>query len=179
MKRSFRRPHLLWQTAFAVAALSTAVSLPVVLLSVGGGVYQHEIASLQNAGYEIAVTGPGLHGIVGAHGLSGRIDAIPGVAAASPVLTAPVDAFQGTVGPLPALAEGIVPSAFAATEGPEERAILPASLPLGDPTDSAHFGNGSYDGPASGDVLVSAPFAAELGTSVGGTVWLGASADRT
>ena len=45
--RGFRPiTHRGWQSAFAVAAIAAAVSLPVVLLSVGGGVSQHEIDDL-------------------------------------------------------------------------------------------------------------------------------------
>jgi hypothetical protein len=156
-----------------------AVSLPVVLLSIGGGVSQHEIAQLQNAGYEVVVSAPGVHGVDRSHALAGSIERIGLVAAASPVLSVPLDAFTGTGGgPQPVLVEGVIPRAFAATEGPTERALFPAPLPLGDPTDRVHYANGTYGGTATWDVLVSTPFSESTGVHAGSMLTLSPVADR-
>ncbi|MCI4349743.1 MAG: ABC transporter permease, partial [Thermoplasmata archaeon] len=178
MRRFRRIGHRSLQGVLAAVAIAVAVALPVVLLSVGGGVSDHELASLEHAGYQIVVSAPGLHGVASSHALASSIDRLSGVRAASPILSAPVDAFGASGGPLPGLAEGVIPSAFVATEGPEERAILPTALPLGDPSDSAFFDNGRYDGPSANVVLLSAPFAASLSLGVGNTVYLAPAPDR-
>ncbi|HTT25815.1 MAG TPA: ABC transporter permease [Thermoplasmata archaeon] len=174
--RTARLPHRRLQTILAIAALGTAVALPVVLLSVGGGVFDHEIGDLRASGYQIAVSAGGVHGVDGAHGLSRAIRGIHGVAWSSPVLSAAVDTFtsQGTS---PALAEGIVPGAFTATLGPTEASLFPSPLPLGDPSDAVHFANGSYSGPSAGRVLVSTPLAASQHLRVGDTLRLAGADD--
>ena len=172
------RHHRL-QQVLAVVAVATAVSLPVVLISVGGGVSQHELASLQNAGYQIVVSAAGVHGIANAHALTDRILAIPSVAAASPVLSVPMDAFVGSGAPTAVLAEGIIPGQFTPTLGPAENGLFPNPLPLGDPTDRVHFANGTYTGPATWDVLISSPLAQADGVSVGARVALGPSTNQS
>jgi hypothetical protein len=170
--------HVRLQQVLAVAAIATAVALPVVLLSVGGGVSSHELADLENAGYQIVVSAAGEHGISGAHGLSDRIQALGAVAAASPVLSVPIDAFPGA-GPTPVLAEGVVPGPFVATLGPAESGLFPDPLPLGDPTDSVHFDNGTYAGPATNDVLISSPLADADHVAVGSSLVLSPGANRS
>ena len=59
--RSLR--HRTAQTILAVAAIASAVALPVVLLSVGGGVYTHELSSIEEAGFSVSVDSAGTHGI--------------------------------------------------------------------------------------------------------------------
>jgi ABC-type lipoprotein release transport system permease subunit len=173
-----RIAHRRLQTILAVAALGTAVALPVVLLSVGGGVFAHELSKLTSSGYQLAVSSSGVHGINDAHGLSGRIAGIPGVDQVSPILSAPLDVF--TPGGLsPALAEGIVPGAFSATQGPTESVLFPNPMPLGDPTDRLHWANGSYAGPSAGRVVISTPFAAAEGLRVGDELSLGATPNRS
>ncbi len=179
MRRWLRRPHLAWQTTFAALAIATSVALPVVLLSVGGGVSDHEIDDLENAGYEVSISAPGLHGISDAHALALRIEGLSGAGAASPILSAPIDVFPPTGGPHPTLAEGVVPGAFDATQGPSTRSLFPDPLPLGDPTDAIHYANGTYSGPATDDVLLSAPFASSLSVGVGSTVALAPTANGT
>ncbi len=183
MKRwtSGRRGHLhqRLQTIFAVLAIGTAVALPVILLSVGGGVSQHELNSLENAGYEIAVSGSGIHGVSSAHSLSDRIANLTEVKAASPILSQPIVAFLSGSGPIPVLAEGVVPLAFEASEGPTERSLFPSPLPLGDPTDSIRFANGAYDGPSASKVLISSPLAGALGVTTGTVVLLSGSDNRS
>ncbi len=158
------------QVALAVAAVATAVALPVTLLSVGGGVAAHEIAQLQQSGYQIAVSGAGVHGLSGVHALADAFTRIPEVAWASPVLSSPLDAFTSGSGATPVLAEGVLPGAFSATQPPAERGLLPNPLPLGDPTDLVHYANGTYLGPASNAVIVSTPLAQSLRLGPGSTV---------
>jgi putative ABC transport system permease protein len=176
--RGPRLPHHWVQLAFAVAAIAAAVALPVVLLSVGGGVSDHELAQLENPGFEIEVTAPGDHGISGSHALAERIDGVPDVSAASPVLSVDLDVFGPVGGAVPVLAEGVIPSAFTASESPSERPLFPAVLPLGDPADAAHYANGSYAGPATNDVVIPLPFAETLGVTTGSTVVLSPTAER-
>ncbi len=170
------RHHRL-QSVLAIAALSTAIALPVVLLSVGGGVAAHEIAALENSGFQVTVSAPGAHGISEAHTLSQKIGAVADVAAASPVLSAAIDAFPSASVTTPLLAEGIIPGSFAATESPEFRGLLPQPLPFSDPTDLLRFHQGAYDGPPSSEVMVSTPFASDYGLQVGDTLRLGQTAD--
>lgn len=174
-----RLRHARMQAILAVAAIATAVALPVVLLSVGGGVSSHELAQLQNAGYQIVVSAAGLHGISNAHTLSQRILGIASVAAASPVLSVAIDAFPNGPGATPVLAEGVVPGAFGPTLGPAESVLFPLPLPLGDPTDRIHFDNGSYAGPATYDVLVSSPFAQALHVAPGDRLPLGPTSNAS
>jgi putative ABC transport system permease protein len=172
------RHHRL-QRILAIAAVATAVALPVVLVSVGGGVSAHELASLENAGYQIVVSAAGIHGITDAHNLTSRILGIGSVTAASPVLSVPLDAYYGAGGPTVVLAEGIIPDQFTPTLGPAEYGLFPNPLPLGDPTDQVHFANGTYRGPGSFDVLVSSPLAQADGVSAGSQLALSPSANRS
>ncbi|HZY71302.1 MAG TPA: ABC transporter permease [Thermoplasmata archaeon] len=164
-----RRPlrHRRTQQALAVAALATAVALPVVLLSVGAGVDRHEIAALNTSGFQITVSSTGVHGIDGAHHLATRIDGVAHVAAASPILSIPIDVEVRAGSYVPVLAEGVLPGAFAATEGPAERPLFPADLALGDPTDLTHYANATYTGPAVWSVLISSPLAQSYGLAPG------------
>jgi hypothetical protein len=171
--------HLRLQQILAIAAVGTAVALPVVLVSVGGGVSAHELAGLQNAGYQIVVSAAGVHGITDAHTLTDRILALGSVAAASPVLSVSLDAFPGTGGPTSVLAEGVIPDQFSPTLGPSEGGLFPTPLPLGDLTDRVHFDNGTYAGPASYDVLVSSPLAQADGLGAGSKLLLSPSANRS
>ncbi len=164
--------HQRLQTVLTIAAIATAVALPVVLLGVGGGVSSHELSNLQNAGYQIVISAAGLHGIANAHRLTGQLLALPEVAAASPVLSIAVDTFPPGKGAVPSLAEGVIPDQFAPTLGPTEDGLFPQPLPLGDPTDLVHFDNGTYAGPATYDVLVSSPFAQAYHLAVGSTLGL-------
>lgn len=175
--RAVRARHAQLQSVLAVLAIGSSVALPVLLLSVGGGVFAHELSALRDSGFEIVVSAAGVHGIGSSHGLAQRIDGLSGVAAASPVLSLPVDVFAQGSGPRPVLAEGVVPGAFAATSGPAERSLFAFPLPLGDPADSAHFANATYAGPSTYDVLVSTPLAQGMGLSVGDQVGLSESAN--
>ncbi len=178
-ERGRRLRHSRLQLVLAIAAIGTAVALPVVLVSVGGGVAAHELSQLENAGYQIVVSASGTHGISDAHRLAAEFRAVPSVAAASPVLSIAVDAFAGSGGATPVLAEGVIPDQFSPTLGPTESGLFPDPLPLGDPTDAIHYDNGSYAGPATYDVLISTPYAAAKGVGVGDQLWLGATANRT
>ena len=175
--RSLRHSRL--QLVLAVAAIATAVALPVVLVSVGGGVSAHELSNLQNAGYQIVVSAAGVHGIANAHNYTQKILSIAGVTAASPILSVSIDAFAPTGAVSPVLAEGVIPGQFAPTLGPTESGLFPSPIPLGDPTDSVHFANGTYSGPATLDVLVSSPYAEKFGISVGDHLILSPVANRT
>jgi ABC-type lipoprotein release transport system permease subunit len=170
------RHHRL-QSILAAAAISAAVALPVVLISVGGGVASHEIDALQHSGYQIAVSAPGLHGVESAHELALRIAGLPHVGAASPVLSAPVDAFPSSGATSPVLAEGVVPSAFSQTEGPTELGLFPRPLPFSDPTDALRFDNGTYAGPPAREVMVATPFADAFGVAVGDVLPLAPTSD--
>ena len=172
-----RARHAQLQSVLAVLAIGSSGALPGVLRSGGGGVFDHELSALRDSGFEIVVSAAGVHGIGLAHDLADRIGRLPSVAAASPVLSLPVDVFAKGSGPRPVLAEGVVPGPFAATSGPAERSLFSFPLPLGDPTDSVHFANGTYHGPSTFDVLVSTPLAQGTGLSVGDQVGLSASAN--
>ena len=174
-----RLRHLRLQQILAIAAVGTAVALPVVLVSVGGGVSAHELSQLENAGYQIVVSAAGIHGITDAHNLTERILAIASVAAASPVLSVSLDAYPGGAGPTPVLAEGVIPGQFVPTLGPAESGLFPIPLGLGDPTDRVHFDNGTYAGPATYDVLVSSPLAQADRIVTGSKLWLSPTANRT
>ncbi|MGA7649353.1 MAG: ABC transporter permease [Thermoplasmata archaeon] len=176
--RSLRHSRL--QLVLAVAAVATAVALPVVLISVGGGVSSHELANLENAGYQIVVSAAGVHGITHAHNYTAEILSIGGVTAASPVLSVTVDAFtSASATPSPVLAEGVIPDQFTPTLSPTESGLFPAPLPLGDPTDAVHYAHGTYSGPATYDVIVSTPYAAAHRVSVGDRLILSPVANRS
>ncbi|HEY6238770.1 MAG TPA: ABC transporter permease [Thermoplasmata archaeon] len=170
------RHHRL-QSILAASAISAAVALPVVLISVGGGVASHEIDALQHSGYQIAVSAPGLHGVESAHELAARIAGLSGVGAASPVLSAPVEAFPSAGATSPVLAEGVIPNAFTDTEGPTELGLFPRPLPFSDPTDALRFDNGSYAGPPQREVMVATPFADAFAVGVGDSLLLAPTSD--
>jgi putative ABC transport system permease protein len=171
--------HARLQIVLAVAAIGAAVALPVVLVSVGGGVAAHELSVLESSGYQIVVSAAGEHGISGAHSWTTRLLGLPGVAAASPTLSIPVDAFNGTGAVSPVLAEGVIPDQFSPTLGPTESGLFPTPLGLGDPTDSAHYANGTYAGPATWDVLVSTPYSLASGVVPGDTLLLSPSSNAS
>ncbi|MCI4324381.1 MAG: FtsX-like permease family protein [Thermoplasmata archaeon] len=174
-----RLSHTALQDLLAVAAIATAVALPVVLLSVGGGVSSHERSALESSGFEITVSAPGTHGVGNSHALTREIDGVPNVAAASPALSSAVDLFGPTGVREPALAEGVLPGPFLATLSPSERSAFPSPLPLGDPDDSVHFANGTYEGPATNDILLAGPTASALGVGIGGTIGVADDANAT
>jgi len=172
--------HARLQLALAVAAIATSVALPVVLVSVGGGVAAHELADLESAGYQIVVSASGLHGIEGAHTEADWIlGHVPSVIAASPILSISVESFNGTGAIAPVLAEGVVPRQFSLTLGPTEADLFPNPLPLGDPNDSVHFANGSYAGPVTFDALVSTTYAASYRVGPGDTILLSPSTNKS
>jgi len=171
--------HSRLQFVLAVAAIATAVALPVVLVSVGGGVSAHELSNLENAGYQIVVSAPGVHGITEAHYYTHKILGIPGVTAASPVLSVTIDAFTPKGAVTPVLAEGVIPDQFGPTLSPAEAGLFPLPLPLGDPTDLVHYANGTYDGPATYDVMVSSPYADEYHITTGEKLVLSPAANRS
>jgi ABC-type lipoprotein release transport system permease subunit len=171
--------HSRLQIVLAIAAVGTAVALPVVLLSVGGGVSAHELANIQNAGYQIVVSAAGVHGIAHAHSYTDQILRLGSVTAASPVLSVTIDAFAASGAVTPVLAEGVIPDQFTPTLGPSESGLFPSPLPLGDPTDSVHFAHGTYSGPATYDVLVSSPYAQAHHVLVGQSLLLSPVANRS
>lgn len=171
--------HARLQTILAVCAIAAAVALPVVLVSVGGGVSAHELSEIQQTGYEISVSAAAPHGVQGSHGLSSDFLSISEVQAASPVLSGSLYAFPpGTTKQTPLAVEGVIPDQFTPTLGPTEAGLFPQPLPLGDPTDLIHFANGTYDGPASNDVVLAGTVAGEYGLAVGDQLPLGPSPDR-
>jgi putative ABC transport system permease protein len=174
-----RLRHARLQAILAIAAIGAAVALPVVLVSVGGGVFAHELANVQNAGYQIAVSAAGSHSISGAHADIAQFAAVAGVTDVSPVLSLSVNAVNSSGAASPVLAEGVVPGEFLPTLGPNEAGLFPSPLPLGDPTDLVHFANGTYQGPASNDVIVSSPYADADHVRVGSVLRLGLTANRS
>jgi len=173
--RSLR--HARWQSVLAVAAIGSAVALPVILVSVGGGVAAHEISTLEQTGYQITVSAEGQHGIEAAHQDAAKLLALPEVLDAEPILSVAVEVYNSTGNFSPVLAEGIVPSEFSATLSPTERALFPLPLLLADPNDSVHYDHGTYAGPASYDVLLSAPYAQQAHVRVGSQVVLSPTTD--
>jgi len=164
--------HARWQSALAIAAIASAVALPVVLVSVGEGVDAHEISTLEQSGYQIVVSAQGMHGLERAHQDAAKLLALPSVLDAEPILSISIDVINRTGNYSAAIAEGIVPSEFAATLSPTERGLFPLPLPLGDPNDTQHYQMGSYAGPTTYDVILSQPYAAAAHVTVGSTVVL-------
>lgn len=164
--------HARWQAVLAVAAIASAVSLPVVLVSVGGGVAAHELSDLENTGYQLVVSTAVVHGIDHAHEDEAKLLALPNVVNAAPILSIEIDVFNSSGNLSPILAEGVVPSQFVPTLGPTEQGLFPVPLPLGDPNDTIHYAGGSYSGPATYDVLVSSTYAKTFHVRTGSTVVL-------
>ncbi|HYA58115.1 MAG TPA: ABC transporter permease [Thermoplasmata archaeon] len=171
--------HARLQAILAVAAMGAAVALPVVLVSVGGGVFAHELSEVENAGYQIAVSAPGVHSIAEAHSDVSRFGAVPGVTYVSPILSIAVNAFNSSGSASAVLAEGVIPGQFSPTLGSAESGLFPNPLPLGDPTDLIHYAGGTYRGPATNDVLVSSPYADSHAVHVGSSLALGLTANRS
>ncbi len=178
-RRRSGTPHARLQLVLAVVAMAAAVALPVVLISVGGGVSAHELDSVENSGYEITVNAAGTHSVLDSHALASSIDRLGDVATASPVLTLEIDAFLPHGGVSAIEADGVIPQAFSATLGPLEHGLFPSPLPLGDPTDAIHYDNGTYAGTPSNDVLLAYPFAVSSKIAIGQSIFLGPSSNRT
>jgi ABC-type antimicrobial peptide transport system permease subunit len=73
----------------------------------------------------------------------------------------------------------VVPTEFTPTLGPTENGLFPQPLPLGDPTDTVHYANGTYRGPATYDVLLSTPYADAYGITVGDRILLSPSTNTS
>ncbi len=174
-----RLRHARLQTVLTVLGLAVAVALPVVLISVGDGVASHELAQLESSAFQITVSAAGEHGIRNAHSMADSLDSIGSVAAVSPVLSDAIDLFPPGQAAIPLLAEGVEPGPFLATLAPEETALFPHPLPLGDPLDSRHWANGTYQGPATQLLMVSSPIARQDHLSIGESVILAAVPNRT
>ncbi len=174
-----RLRHARWQTVLAVAAIAAAVTLPVILVGVGGGVAAHELHDLEDSGYQIVVSAAGLHGLEDAHADAAKILGVPGVAAAAPILGVSVDIFNASGNASALLAEGVVPYQFAPTLGPTESGLFPIPLPLGDPNDTVHYANGTYAGPATNDILLSSTYASRHDVPLGSTVRLSPSSNAS
>ncbi|MHB8351796.1 MAG: ABC transporter permease [Thermoplasmata archaeon] len=174
-----RLRHTRLQMVLTALGLAMAVALPVILISVGDGVASHELAQLESSAFQITVSAAGEHGIRDAHALARSIGAMPEVGAVSPVLSVPIDLFPPGGAAVPLLAEGVEPGPFVATLAPEEVALFPHPLPLGDPLDLTHWANGSYNGTASQELMVSSPIAHADHLSVGETVLLSAVPNRS
>lgn len=169
--RSLR--HARWQAVLAVAAVASAVALPVVLVSVGGGVAAHELSTLEQTGYQVVVSAEGLHGIEDAHHDASELLGLPDVLDAEPILSVPIDVFYRGGVVASAIAEGVVPSEFAATLSPTELPLFPLPLPLGsDANDTIHYAGGAYTGPTSYDVLLSSTTESKFGVEIGSRVTL-------
>ncbi|HEV2317897.1 MAG TPA: ABC transporter permease [Thermoplasmata archaeon] len=167
------------QTVMACIALAVAVSLPVVLLSVGGGVSDHVLNDLQSSGFQISLTAPGTHGISRTHDLVAAIGHLAHVGEVSPVLSVSLDLFRSTGGPLPVLCEGVLPGPFVQSLPPDQRALFPSPLPFSDGADSEQWDNGSYSGPAATELMVSSPIANAYQIRVGDTVRLAPTSTST
>lgn len=172
--------HARLQTILAVSAIAAAVALPVVLVSVGGGVSAHELSQIQQTGYEISVSAAAMHGVQGSHSLAQEFRNLSGVQAASPLLSGTIYPFPNGSSPgYPLATEGVVPGQFTPTLGPTEAGLFPRPLPLGDPTDLIHFANGTYAGRPTYDVVLAGTIAGEYGLAVGDSLALGPSTARS
>jgi ABC-type lipoprotein release transport system permease subunit len=172
--------HLRWQTVLAIAAIASSVSLPVVLVGVGGGVAAQELANLEQTGYQLVVSADGEHGIENAHADEAQLLAQPNVVDAEPILSIPIVLFNATGNASAVLAEGVVPSEFAATLSPTERPLFSLPLQLGpDPNDTVHYDQGRYDGATVYDVLLSSTYAASQRVPVDSSVVLSATTNAS
>ena len=180
--RSFRRRP--GRSAMLVAAVAVAVALLVALQSLAAGFFAAQTADVRDRPVDAILqpiatrgdpelTGPRAAGVLGAHELSRRLAAREGIESASPTLEAGVVAREreGAESFL-VLAQGVVPADHAGSLTEAQKAKFDGWFTH---ADDRRYANGTYEGPASGEVLVNRALAGRLGLAHGATLLLAAS----
>ncbi len=154
-------------TALAVAV---AAGLLVAMLSISNGIIATVESSITEGGADILVAAPYDTEFRAGHAIGADLTAWQDVAVASPVLDTTVSVSSGVPGTrtLTPVALGVVPRDFFATLQPSDRALLKGRF-FSTPGDD-HFAAGAYDGPFSGEVILSESLAEELGLALNDTV---------
>jgi len=162
------------RTVLAVAGVTTAVLASILLASVGLGVIETGEQKFDQAGRDLWITGgpveiqPASVGgfenpLVGAHELQAQLVAREDVATAEPFV------FQSLlISPNGSEFETVI-GAGGAAWGPSVNIIAGREIEGGD----QHYGNGSYNGPMTHEVLVDPRTKERYNLSIGDTLYLG------
>lgn len=160
------------QTLLTVAGIAVAIALLLVVTSVGLGMLAQSTVASEDTDYWIVPEGASSSAVTDVerqqlgrvHAATARIEGRDDIVSATPVLMAMVRAnasASGTTESAYLVVLGVIPA-------PEQETLvgLPtAQLTDGDP----HYANGSYDGPWTGEAVLSAGGAEALGISRGGS----------
>lgn len=176
-----RRPG---RSVMLVLAVAVAVSLLVALQSLAAGFFAAQAGDVRDRPVDVILqpiatrgdpqlTGPRAAGILDAHRLALDLDARPGVAGASPTLEAGIVAKDSPEGRATlVLAQGVIPADHVASLTDEQKAKFDGYFTR---ADDPHWANGTYEGPASGEVVVNRALAARHNLTRGATLHLAAS----
>lgn len=154
------------QTTLSILGVAVSVALMLVVTSVGVGLAQSSSIGGPDVDYTIVPEGAGstVMGVDGArlgrvHPVAARLAARDDVAYVTPIRTALLRVRAGSGEPTYVLAIGIIPSASRdAVVGLDTAGLIP-----GDP----HYGDGDYDGPWTGQAVLSTAAADALDAGPG------------
>jgi len=166
------------RSLLAITGIALAVLSVTVLASVGAGVVETGQQKFDQSGRDLWVSGgplelqpsqqsPVTNGLVDSHTLAADLRERDGVAVAQPL------AFQAIyVGRTP---DDLQLLTGAGLEKANRKSVVSITDGEGLDRDDPHYGNGSYDGPMTNEVLVDPRTAAALNVSVGETLYIGGS----
>ena len=158
------------RSAATALAVAVAAGLLVAMLSISTGIIATVESSISEGGADLLVAAPYDTEFAGGHAIAANLTAWPDVSLASPVLEALVSVSSGRPGthPVTPVALGVVPGDFFDTLPPSDRALVTGQFFTG-PGDTL-FNGGAYDGPRSGEVVLSESLAESLAVSIGDSV---------
>lgn len=179
--RGFRkRPG---RSAMLTLAVAVAVALLVALQSLAAGFFAAQTADVRDRPVDVILqpiatrgdpqlTGPRAAGILDAHRLADDLRRRPGIESASPTLEAGIVAKDAEGASTLVLAQGVVPADHVASLTEAQKAKFDGYFTS---ADDPRWANGTYGGPASGEVVVNRALAAKHNLTKGATLLLAAS----
>lgn len=180
--RSFRkRPG---RTVMLTLAVAVAVALLVALQSLAAGFFAAQTEDVRDRPVDVILqpiatrgdpqlTGPRAAGILDAHRLAESLRARPGIESASPTLEAGIVAKDSPEGAATlVLAQGVIPADHVASLTEAQKAKFDGYFTR---ADDARWANGTYAGPASGEVVVNTALASKHNLTRNATLRLAAS----
>lgn len=180
--RTFRqRPG---RSLMLTAAVAVAVALLVALQSLAAGFFAAQTEDLRDRPVDAILqpiatrgdpelTGPRAAGVLDAHRLGRSLAQRPGIESASPTLEAGIVAKPSQDGEAAlVLAQGVIPADHVGSLTEAQKAKFDGWFTH---ADDVRYANGTYEGPASGEVVVNRALATRLDLVIGGTLLLAAS----
>lgn len=176
-----RRPG---RSGMLTLAVAVAVALLVALQSLAAGFFAAQTAEVRDRPVDAILqplatrgdpqlTGPRAAGIVDSHDLSRDLAARPGVESASPTLEAGIVARASPEGEsVLVLAQGVIPGDHASSLTASQREKFDGYFTS---AEDPRYANGTYAGPASGEVVINTALASRFNLTRNATLLLAAS----